>query len=92
VSTKRRPKYAHLILRYSDKVHTVNTIEEHISVISACGYVWWGKFGRGMSQEMLGVFRDQIERDFETRAYLAKEAKIRYVTNIIDIAGATSLR
>lgn len=64
-------KDLHLILRFNDKKLGADTIAEHEAIVEQSGYVWWGKFGLGMSDKIADMLRERIDGGRNPIVYLA---------------------
>ncbi|WP_429046518.1 hypothetical protein [Aeromonas veronii] len=60
----------HFLLRYSDKITQVDTLQEHMNILDNAGRVIFGKFGIGISRKMVDMANSQIEKGVCTRLYL----------------------
>ena len=77
----------HIIFRYSDKVRNIDTIKEHKEILDKYGFVWWGKFGTGISINSINKMMDQINNNQPTYLYLSKGCKILYFSQIVEVLG-----
>jgi hypothetical protein len=66
----------------------VNTVQTHRDVINQHGDVWWGKFGRGISDSKFEHIKNQIHQGIPTYAYLFENAPFNgvFVAQLKDIA------
>ena len=66
----------------------VNTVQTHQDVINQHGDVWWGKFGRGISDSKFEDIKNQIDQGIPTYAYLFENSPFdgAFVAEIKDIA------
>jgi len=65
----------------------VDTIAEHQSLLRRRGYVWWGKFGQGVSDVIITQIRKQLGSRVPTFAYLASGRTITHKARIADVQG-----
>ena len=83
----------HLVLRFDaewwpNPSLKVNTVQTHRDVINQHGDVWWGKFGRGISDSRFAQIKNQIDQGIPTYAYLFENSPFdgAFVAQINDIA------
>lgn len=77
----------HILLRYSDNMRGVNTLDEHRKVLGARGYVWWGKFGQGVSRDVVKQLCAQIHEGVPTYLYLVDGKKLTARCRLLDVQG-----
>lgn len=76
----------HLLVRYSDKlIPFSDTIRSHNEIIKEHGYVWMGKFGKTISNEILRRLKKQIEEKTPTYVFLAQKAGNQYVLSAAEL-------
>jgi hypothetical protein len=46
------------------------TIEDHVDILSKYGEVWWGVFGKGISEKKTKEIKSQVFNGFETKVVL----------------------
>lgn len=85
LSSKRHP--IQLMLRYSDLIMQVDTIQEHKNIIEKLGYVWFGKFGQGVSRDIIAKLNRQCEESVDTRLYLVSKKTITHQATIKAVDG-----
>jgi hypothetical protein len=59
----------HIFYRYSFN-RNPNTIRDHVEILNKNGEVWWGVFGRGMSESRAKEVKRLISEGFETKVIL----------------------
>ncbi|MDM5070065.1 hypothetical protein OB952_22310 [Aeromonas salmonicida] len=60
----------HFLLRYSDKITQVDTLQEHMEILKGTGKVIFGKFGIGVSNRVIDIATSQIENGICTLLHL----------------------
>ncbi len=80
-------KQLHFMLRYSDKITSVDTIAEHIKILNQHDSVWMGKFGVGCSQQIIELANNQINNGHVVRIYLVNGCKFTHSADVIEMIG-----
>jgi hypothetical protein len=80
----------HFLMRYSDNLRKVDTLQEHRSIADRTGSVWWGKFGVGIARSKVDKALHQIESELPTFLFLATNRRIQVVAEIVDVLGGGS--
>jgi hypothetical protein len=68
----------HLVMRFSDSIATVSTIEAHLEIIARYGTVWFGKMGKTLSLTNIDTLNKQARRGIPTHLYLIKRQGQHY--------------
>jgi hypothetical protein len=66
----------------------IDTFAEHVSIANEYGYVWFGKFGQGVTPQTVERIHAQIASGVETYAYLGFHGAIRYRATLLDMKSA----
>ena len=77
----------HILLRYSDRMRGVDTLEEHKKLLRSKGYVWWGKFGQGVSREIVGRLQSQVDGGVTTYLYLVNGKRLTARGRLLGVQG-----
>jgi hypothetical protein len=80
-------KNIHLLLRYSDQLYKTNTYNEHKKIEALLGYVWWGKFGLGISPKIADEILQQVKNGSRTYLFLSHSTYLKYQAEIIGLLG-----
>jgi hypothetical protein len=78
----------HFLLRYSDKLLNVDTINEHKTILHDRGAVWIGKFGIGISQKIKRLANLQIKENNDCFLYLIQGSKYTHKAIITKVISA----
>lgn len=84
-------KNLHILLRYSDRLYKTNAFKEHKALEESFGYVWWGKFGLGVSNVIVNKVKEQIKNGNTTYLFLTHSTYLKYQAEIIEIVGGGEL-
>ena len=84
--TPRRHRL-HFLMRYSDKLFSVDTYAEHKAILDRYGSVWWGKMGVGVRSEIVAVATQQVAANVPTYVYLSNGGIIGHRGHAIEFIG-----
>lgn len=82
-----RVRNLHFLLRYSDRLRQVDTLKAHQELAERYGAVWWGKFGLGVSADLIEHASRQLREQVPTFVYLLAGKKIRHRARLLEIFG-----
>lgn len=70
----------HLLIRYSDSLHSVgNTMERHLDIVQKHGSVWMGKFGKTLGWPKIKILTSQISGGKPTYVYMVQRKIKSYI-------------
>ena len=80
----------HIVLKYNDKVYSIDTISMHMEHLNQNGKVIWGIIkpkvdSPGISKDKISLIKNQIANGKDTYAYFANGGHIKAKGKIIDI-------
>jgi hypothetical protein len=78
-------KNIHIGMRYTSFFNDHETIFEHNSICDKRGYVWFGKFGMGISKSMSDKILNQIKSNLPTYLFLCEGNNYTYYAKIIEL-------
>jgi hypothetical protein len=77
----------HILYRYN-YTRNPTTIRDHVEILNEKGEVWWGVFGKGISESRAKDARNQISTGMETRVILSASnmnSRTFHVANLKDV-------
>jgi len=77
----------HFLLRFSDDLRKVDTYGTHKAILDRLGFVWFGKFGTGISHGIVDTAHNQIAALIPTYLYLLSKGQLLYRGQIDRILG-----